>query len=140
MGRRLPFATLLLALSACTPKVTYKPIDFMLFYAGMAERVHAAYVTPDFFENKNAKPLLGRLFNPDEYKPDPTVVILTNSAFQRFFHADPATVGRPVTLAGANFTVVAILPSSFETPNKAEFLLPKDDLTEKKKEEDDDDH
>jgi len=95
----------------------------------MAERVHAAWVTPSFFErHPETKPFLGRLFKSDEYKPDPTVVMLSAAAFAQRFHSDAATIGQSVDLAGANFIVVGVLQPDFATPDQAEFLLPKDSL------------
>ena len=120
----------LLALTACAPKVASKPVQFIYFYGGMAERVHAAWVTPYFFEgHPETKPLFGRIFRSDEYKTDPTVAMLSGAAFAQRFHSDrAATIGQSVDLAGANFIVVGVLPPDFATPDQAEFLLPKDSL------------
>jgi hypothetical protein len=117
-------------MAACAPKVSSKPVQIIYFYGGMAERVHVAWVTPYFFEqHPEIRPLLGRLFKSDEYKTDPTVVMLSAAAFAQRFHSDPAaTIGQSVDLAGANFMVVGVLPPDFATPDQAEFLLPKDTL------------
>ena len=54
----------------------------------------------------------------------PPAVILTDSLWRRSFGADPAIVGRTVTLDGAPFTVVGVLPADFWFPQRTDVLMP----------------
>jgi predicted permease len=61
-----------------------------------------------------AKPLLGRLLLPEEDKPGkPAVAILSEQLWKRLFSADPAIVGRSITLNGNPFVVAGVLPRGF---------------------------
>jgi predicted permease len=58
---------------------------------------------------------LGRTFTPDEeLKGGPRVVVISDQLWRRKFSADPAIVGRAITLDGQSATVVGVLPESFE--------------------------
>ena len=61
-----------------------------------------------------AKPMLGRLFLPEEDRPGtPQTVVLTHGLWQQQFASDPHIVGQAVTLNGHLHTVVGVLPASF---------------------------
>ena len=61
-----------------------------------------------------AKPLLGRLLLPEEDKPGkPAVAILSEQLWKRLFSADPAIVGKSITLNGNPFIVAGVLPRGF---------------------------
>jgi putative ABC transport system permease protein len=51
--------------------------------------------------------------------------MLSHGLWQRRFAADPAIVGRPVTVNGAPLTIVGVMPAAFYYPNRtAEFWRP----------------
>jgi hypothetical protein len=60
----------------------------------------------------------GRTFLPEEDKPSTTgrVVILSQALFQKRFNSDPSILDQPITLAGRPFTVVGVMPATFEFP------------------------
>ena len=61
-----------------------------------------------------AKPMLGRIFLPEEDQPGkPATVVLTYGFWQREFASDPNIVGRAITLDGDPHTVVGVLSPSF---------------------------
>ncbi|HET6208341.1 MAG TPA: ABC transporter permease [Terracidiphilus sp.] len=61
-----------------------------------------------------AQAQLGRLLLPEEDSPGkPPVAILSNGAWQRLFNADPAIVGRSITLDGNPYTVAGVLRRGF---------------------------
>ena len=61
-----------------------------------------------------AQAMLGRLLLPEEDSPGkPPVAILSNGVWQRLFNADPAIVGRSITLDGKPFTVAGVLRRGF---------------------------
>src|SRR5688500_12358991 len=75
------------------------------------ERVQALRTSSSLFHLLGAKPLHGRLLLPDEDQPGkPPVVILSHGFWTRMFNADPAIVGRSITLNG-------VAPGSGENKN-----------------------
>jgi ABC-type antimicrobial peptide transport system permease subunit len=71
------------------------------------------------------KPLLGRVFQQhDDRSGAPRVCLLSESVWKGHFGADPGILGRALTLNGELFTVVGIIPSTFESPITSEVSLP----------------
>jgi putative ABC transport system permease protein len=88
-----------------------------------AERIPAAIVSPELFDVYGVRPALGPGF-----PKDPNVwqaVILTHGFWQRRFGADPAIVGRSITIADSKMEIVGVLPPAFEYPEKdVELFIP----------------
>jgi putative ABC transport system permease protein len=81
---------------------------------GEPERIDAARVTSTFFPLLGVEPSLGRAFLPDEDQASAErVAILSNGFWQRRFGSDPQIINRTITLNGASFTVVGVLPRGF---------------------------
>jgi predicted permease len=57
---------------------------------------------------------MGRTFTSDESRGPHPVVVLTNPYWRRQFRADPAILGKAVDLNGMPFTVIGVLPASFD--------------------------
>jgi len=88
-------------------------------------RLVGTEVSPGLFSLLETKPFLGRTFLSDEQSPTRNqVVLLSHKLWQYRFAADPATVGRPITLDGQYFTVVGVMPPEFDFPNESEFWTP----------------
>ncbi len=82
---------------------------------GQTERVHGLRVSGNYFSALRVAPALGRGFLPEEERaPDAhPVAVLSYGLWQRRFGADPAVVGRDVTLNGQGYTVVGVAPAEF---------------------------
>ena len=79
------------------------------------ERILTAYVSGNFFGVLGLKPSAGRLFLPSEGEvvgQDP-VIVLSYDYWKERFNADPAVVGRPVTVDGHPFTIVGVSAKDF---------------------------
>lgn len=77
----------------------------------------AAEVTPGLFGVLGVRPSLGRDFLPQaNQKGHQYVVILTDGLWRSRFGADPQIIGRAITLDGHAYTVVGVLPRSFQFP------------------------
>src|ERR1051325_1194743 len=62
------------------------------------ERVETVQATSNLFTMLGARPLVGRLFLPEEDSPDkPQTVVLSHSIWRRRFNSDPNVVGRALT-------------------------------------------
>lgn len=92
--------------------------NFNLTGAGRPERVNGFLVSRDFFQLIGVKPILGRWLLPSEDKPGAgRVAVLSEGLWKGAFGADPHIIGKTITLDGENFTVVGVMPASFDLPN-----------------------
>jgi putative ABC transport system permease protein len=88
------------------------------------EVIAAGRVTTNFFSLLGVNPILGRLFQENEDKPGSgRVVLLTYGSWQRLFGGDNSAVGRTLTLSGSPYTVIGVLPSSFQFAPRGEAEL-----------------
>jgi predicted permease len=86
----------------------------MLTGGDKAEALWAHHVADRFFETLGVQAQLGRAFNAGDYGPDaPRVVILSHKLWRNRFGADPAVIGREVSLDGQAHTVVGVMPQGF---------------------------
>jgi predicted permease len=84
---------------------------------GDASVVNASVVTGDFFTLFAEKPLLGRVFFPEDGKPgSPAVTILSENLWRGTFGADPAVIGKSIELDKRSFTIVGVMPAPFRFP------------------------
>jgi predicted permease len=92
----------------------WRGIAFSLIGTGEAERVDGRYVSADFFSVLGVKPQLGRDFAPgeDERGRSP-IVLISAGLWQRKFSAAPDALGKSLTLDDKSYTIVGVLPASF---------------------------
>jgi len=92
---------------------------------GPAEQVPAAAVTGGFFTVLGVPPALGRpLQVDDDAVGAERVAVLGHGLWQRRFGADPAVVGRRITVDAEPYTVVGVMPAGFDYPQQAEMWTP----------------
>lgn len=78
------------------------------------ERLTGERVTASYFNVLGVHPAAGPGFSAaDDTATGPNVVILSHALWRRRFAADPAIVGRQITLDDSSYTVVGILPPGF---------------------------
>jgi putative ABC transport system permease protein len=80
------------------------------------ERVSAMRVSASYFEMIGVSPALGRGFTEAEDRPGAArrVVILSDTLWRRRFGADPAVIGRPISVGTETNVVVGVMPRQFE--------------------------
>ena len=77
---------------------------------GTPERVEGMRASSSLFHMLGAKVTAGRIYGAEADRPGgPNVAVLTAGVWSRLFRSDPAILGKPVTVNGRQFTVVAIL-------------------------------
>ena len=81
------------------------------------ERLDGAQVTPDLFQTLGVHAALGRTFVPGD-ATGPRPVILADRLWRSLFGADPAVLGRSITLDETPHTVVGIMPPTFHFPSR----------------------
>jgi predicted permease len=83
--------------------------------AGPTERLETLYVSANFFPMLGARPEIGRTFTATEdngLKGAP-VAVLAHAFWERRFGARRDILGRAITLGGAPYTVIGVLPAGF---------------------------
>jgi predicted permease len=84
--------------------------------SGAPERLEGTRVSGNFFQVLGAHAWLGRTLEPADEDGDARLVVLTYGLWQRRFGGDVAIVGRDITLNGAAYRVVGVLPLGFLFP------------------------
>ncbi len=88
---------------------------FDLTGSGEPERLTGSVVEPEYFRVLRMQPLLGRVLGPDDNKPGASATaVLSEPLWRRRFAADPAVVGREITLSDVKTTVVGVMPAAFD--------------------------
>jgi putative ABC transport system permease protein len=78
------------------------------------ERLDGQKVSADYFRVLGVAPLLGRDFQAaDDVLNGPKVVVLSNRLWRRF-GADNAIIGQQVKLNDDNYTVIGVMPATFD--------------------------
>jgi putative ABC transport system permease protein len=101
---------------------------FARFNVGGKERpeaIQAAPVAPGFFSILGVQPILGRGFTPDDDRPGQGhVVVLGNALWRERYGADPGVIGRKIVLDGETYSVIGVLPRTFQFPSGAQLWTP----------------
>jgi putative ABC transport system permease protein len=82
--------------------------------AGDPERLDAETVSHEFFPLVGVRPLIGRVFSPEDDRPgaSPTAV-LSYSLWQRKFAGDPQIIGKQIELNARGVEVIGVMPAGF---------------------------
>ncbi len=92
---------------------------------GEPESIVGYRFAADFFQLLGVNPLLGRTFRSEEDRPGaPPVVVLSHRLWQRRFSGDPNIIGQAITLNGAPYTVIGVMPPGFQYPQIVELWTP----------------
>jgi len=79
------------------------------------ERVDGELATADYFATFGVQPIIGRVFTSEEDKPGhEQVVIISERLWRARLRADSAIVGRPLRINGMRYTVVGVMPKTFD--------------------------
>lgn len=82
---------------------------------GQPEALHSAAVSPNYLSVLGVAPQFGRDFEAGEDRPGRDhVVILSHELWERHFGSDASLVGRTIRLNRENYTVIGVMPASFQ--------------------------
>jgi predicted permease len=92
-----------------------RPYSFTLTNVGKAERVRTEFISSDLFSVLGVTPLLGRTFlsGEDDIGAAP-IAMISEALWKSKFGAAPDVLGRGITLDGDAYTVVGVVPGSFD--------------------------
>lgn len=116
--RRPTFATFLgLAVNSHSfdAMAVIKPWRPTMVGSAQPERFEGQQVSAGYFRTLGVLPSMGRDFQaPDDQFHGPNVVVLSDRLWRRRFAGDSTIIGKQVRLDDYLFTVIGIMPSSFE--------------------------
>jgi predicted permease len=83
---------------------------FSLSGFGDVTQIFGARVTCNYFDVIGVRPLLGRTFRPEEEQHGPSLALVGYSFWVNRLHSDRAAVGRTISLDGAPYEIIGVLP------------------------------
>jgi putative ABC transport system permease protein len=81
-----------------------------------SESVNGARITAGVFPTLGIAPIIGRVFTQQEDDAHALVIVISYGLWLSRFHRDPHIAGATITLDRRNYTIVGVMPRSFEFP------------------------
>jgi predicted permease len=79
----------------------------------------------NYFSILGVAPELGRTFTAEEDRPGaPKVVVLSDKLWRGTFQADPQILGKAIMLDGESYSVIGVMPRSFDYPRSVQLWVP----------------
>ena len=81
-----------------------------------AQQVWGELVSGNYFAVLGVKPILGRVFSPEEYGDKPNafpIAVISSRLWQAHFNADPLIVGKMIRVNRHELTIVGVAPPDF---------------------------
>ena len=99
--------------------------DFNYTGSTVPERLQGASVTWPWFDVFGAKAQLGRVFRPEEDRPNANhEVVLSYAAWKRLFGQDPGVIGRAIDLNQLPYRIVGVMGPEFRWPAGVDLWAP----------------
>ena len=83
---------------------------------GGPEVIPGMRLTAGVFPTLGVEPLLGRVFTRDEENGKKQVAVISYATWLNRFHRDQAILGQTIDLDNGSYTVIGVMPRSFEFP------------------------
>jgi predicted permease len=94
----------------------YTYASYALSGAGQPSQIQAGRMTPSVFSVLGVAPVLGRVFTPEEDRQKTQVAVLSYAAWKSRFSGNPRVIGATIDLDREPYTVIGVMPRSFEFP------------------------
>jgi predicted permease len=104
------------ATSAFSSFGAYTSSSYELSGGATPEQVNAARLTAGTFPTLGVPPLLGRVFTPQEEAGHQPFAVLSYALWSTRYHRDPNVLGSIIELDRRPYTIIGIMPRSFEFP------------------------
>src|SRR5207302_873830 len=99
----------------------YVSSDMTIERAGATPRVaHTASIMPDFLRFAGQRPIVGRAFTEDEARTNASVVMVSEGMWRNQYGADPAVIGKVLTVNNKLFTIIGVMPGVFQLPRASD--------------------
>lgn len=94
----------------------YAETNYELSGGATPEQVNAARMTARVFPTLGAQPILGRVFTQQEEDAHEPLAVLGYALWLNRYHRDPQVLGRSIDLDRRQYTIIGVMPRSFEFP------------------------
>jgi putative ABC transport system permease protein len=92
---------------------------------GLPEQVWGGGISAGWFNVLGVRPELGRTFRAEEDSPSAApVVLLSDDLWRRKYNADPAILGKNISINGDSFTVIGVMPPKCDFRPEIELWIP----------------
>ncbi len=106
---------------------TYRFIKLSISDGELPRQYVGAEVLPSLLRKPGVEPILGRMFQDEDALPDSQpVAIIGHNIWQNYYSADPDIIGKTSRINGQAYTVVGVMPESFDYPFSQHIWLPLD--------------
>jgi predicted permease len=103
----------------------YRTTDLNLTGSGAPVRVNGLRMSAVGLHLLRARPVMGRIFAPDEDQPGKDkVVVLSHQFWKQQFAGAPDIIGQSISLNSEAYTVIGVLPAGFLPFEQQQFVLP----------------
>ena len=104
------------ASSAFSSMGGYIPVGYEISGGATPEEVNAARFTASVFPTLGVRPILGRVFTQQEDDAHLPLAVISYALWLTRYHRDPGILGGSITLDRRPFTIIGVMPRSFEFP------------------------
>ena len=109
-------ATYARSASAFSSLGAYIGSSYELSGGASPEEVDGARFTAGVFKTLGVSPILGRVFTQQEDDEHEPVALISYSLWRRRYQSDPRVPGRSILLDRKAYTIIGVMPRSFEFP------------------------
>jgi predicted permease len=104
------------ASSAFSSMGGYSGANFEVSGGATPEVVNAARLTAGVFTTLGVQPIVGRIFTPQDEDARKPVVVISYALWLNRYHRDPNIVGTSITLDRHAWSIIGVMPRSFQFP------------------------
>ena len=90
-----------------------EPAEFDLGEGGAPRRIMGEMVTGNYFSVLGVRPVLGRMFAPDELAERDLVAVISYKFWQDYFHGDPGVAGKTLRANKRELTIIGVAAPGF---------------------------
>jgi predicted permease len=103
------------AITAFEEQVLYRFSGYDVGERGNPQRLRGMLATPSFFRLARVRPLVGRVLDDDDGREgDDRKVVISYALWRDQFGASASAVGRELRVNGQPYTIVGVLPQTFQ--------------------------
>ena len=100
----------------------YISTNFELSSGPIPEEVNAARFGAGVFPTLGVSPVLGRVFTQQEEDGHQPLAVISYALWTNRYHRDPQVIGSPIVLDRKVYSIIGVMPRSFEFPLEAGHL------------------
>ena len=94
----------------------YASTNYELSGGATPEQVDAARLTASVFPTLGVQPILGRVFTAQEEDARQPFAVISYALWLNRYHRDPRVIGNSIDLDRKSYTIIGVMPRSFEFP------------------------